>query len=118
MQGKKHYQRKFFTIFQLSDRVPVNSFDRQFKEILNFHFLYKMTESCSGSYGQKSINPLIFFKLCLVDYLENIKPYIPSCNLQGWPCRFYLMINKETIGHAARERKWSLEKYKYNENLA
>ncbi|VAW14726.1 Transposase, partial [hydrothermal vent metagenome] len=72
MQGKKHYQEKLFNHFQLSDRVPKNNFYRLLKEVLELQFLYSLTKKYYGQSGQKSIDPVVFFKLCLVGYLENI----------------------------------------------
>jgi len=72
MQGKKTYQEKLFNQFQLSDRVPETNFYRRLKEVLHLDFLYKQTKHFYGESGQKSIDPVVFFKLCLVGYLENI----------------------------------------------
>ena len=72
MQGKKNYQEKLFAQFQLSNHIPKNNFYRQLKEALDLHFLYKLTTIYYGESGQKSIDPVVFFKLCLVGYLENI----------------------------------------------
>jgi len=72
MQGKKHYQEKLFTHFQLSDYVPENNFYRRLKSVLNLDFLYGKTKNYYGYKGQASIDPVVFFKLCLVGYLENI----------------------------------------------
>ena len=72
MQGKKHYQPKLFNSFNLADRVPKNSFYRRLKRSIDFQFLYKLTEQYYGKCGQKSIDPVVFFKICLVGYLENI----------------------------------------------
>lgn len=72
MQGKKQYQEKLFLSFQLSDRVPETNFYRKLKKILDLSFLYKVTEDYYGKEGQKSIDPIVFFKICLVGYLENI----------------------------------------------
>ena len=72
MLGKKHYQPKLFNSFHLADRVPKDSFYRRLKRTIDFHFLYKLTESYYGKCGQKSIDPVVFFKICLVGYLENI----------------------------------------------
>jgi len=35
MQGKKSYQEKLFTTFQLSERIPENNFYRRLKEALD-----------------------------------------------------------------------------------
>ena len=72
MQGKKDYQEKLFTNFQLSERIPKENFYRRLKEVLDLRFLYKTTSKYYGKSGQKSIDPVVFFKLCLVGYLENI----------------------------------------------
>lgn len=72
MQGKKDYQEKMFTSFQLSDRIPKENFYYRLKEALDLKFLYSLTEDFYGKSGQKSIDPVVFFKLCLVGYLENI----------------------------------------------
>lgn len=72
MQGKKNYQEKLFTSFRLSDRIPKENFYRRLKEALNFDFLYPLTQKFYGDSGQKSIDPIVFFKICLVGYPKNI----------------------------------------------
>lgn len=72
MQGKKDYQEKLFIRFQLSDYVPEDNFYRQLKSILDFNFLYSSTSKYYGKEGQKSIDPVVFMKLMLVGYLENL----------------------------------------------
>ena len=72
MQGKKHYQEKLFTSFQLSDRVPIDNFYRRLKEHLELHWLYTATEKYYGTEGQQSIDPVVFFKLILIGYFENL----------------------------------------------
>ena len=72
MQGKKDYQEKLFIGFQSSDRVPKENFYRRLKEEIDLSFLYDLTKGYYGDCGQKSIDPVVFYKLCLVGYLENI----------------------------------------------
>ncbi len=72
MQGKKQYQEKIFSHFQLSDRISETNFYRRLKGVLDLDFLYPLTKHYYGESGQKSIDPVVFFKLCLVGYLENI----------------------------------------------
>ena len=72
MQGKKEYQEKLFAHFQLSERIPKDNFYRRLKGSLDLDFLYPLTNEYYGQSGQKSIDPVVFFKLCLVGYLENI----------------------------------------------
>ncbi len=72
MPGKRDYQEKFFAHFQLGERVTNHNFYRRLKEVLNLDFLYPLTKGYYGASGQKSIDPLVFFKLYLIGYLENI----------------------------------------------
>jgi len=72
MQGKKTLQPKLYSSFNLADRIPENNFYRKLKEVLDLRFLYKETKPYYGSCGQKSLDPTVFFRLCLVGYLENI----------------------------------------------
>jgi transposase len=72
MQGKKHYQEKLFNSIQLSDRVPLENFYRRLKSELDLNFLLGLTAPYYGKEGQKSIDPIVFFKLILVGYLENL----------------------------------------------
>lgn len=85
MQGKKIYQEKLFNQFQLSDRVPLHNFYRRLKDFLDLQFLYGLTQEYYGTSGQKSIDPIVFFKLCLVGYLENIisdRKLIDHCSMR------------------------------------
>ena len=85
MQGKKRYQEKLFTRFQLSDRFPEENFYRRLQQGLSLDFLYEQTKCYYGDCGQKSIDPVVFFKLCLVGYLENIisdRQLIQHCSMR------------------------------------
>lgn len=85
MQGKKDYQEKLFNNFQLSNRVPETNFYRRLKGVLDLDYLYKLTKSYYGDSGQKSIDPVVFFKLCLVGYLENLisdRKLISHCSMR------------------------------------
>lgn len=72
MQGHKHYSEKLFTHFQLSDRIPEHNFYRRLKTTLDLGWLYAKTHKYYGKDGQKSIDPVVFFKLLLIGYFENL----------------------------------------------
>jgi transposase len=72
MQGNKQYSEKLFVSFQLSQRVPENNFYRQLKSVIDIDFIRNETKHYYGNEGQQSIDPVVFFKLMLVGYLENI----------------------------------------------
>lgn len=62
-----------FTSFQLSSHVPEDNLYRRLKDALDLQWLYKTTKKYYGSEGQKSIDPVVFFKLILIGYLENLQ---------------------------------------------
>jgi transposase len=72
MQGKRANTEKLFTSFQLSSRIPKNNCYRRLLETLDLNFLYKDTKELYGSTGNPSIDQVVFFKLMLTGYLENI----------------------------------------------
>jgi transposase len=72
MQGKKLYTEQLFKSFQLSQRVPEDNFYRRLKDLFNLQWLYKETKKYYGTEGQQSIDPVVFFKLMLIGYLENL----------------------------------------------
>lgn len=72
MQGRKVFEEKLFTNFHLSDHIPADNFYRRLKETLDLHFLYKTTAVYYGTEGHESIDPVVFFKLMLAGYVENL----------------------------------------------
>ena len=68
MQGKKKYEEKLFTGFQLSERVPRKNIYRQLCKIPDLNFICKETKKYYGIEGRQSIDPVVFFKLILMGY--------------------------------------------------
>lgn len=73
MQGRKQYQEKLFFDFRLSDRVPEDNFYRRLDRCLDLSFLYQATAEYYGKEGNASLDPVVFFKLLLTGYLENLQ---------------------------------------------
>jgi len=85
MQGRKDYTEKLFTSFQLSSRVPKENLYRKLRETLDLSFLYKDTKELYGKTGNPSIDPIVFFKLLLTGYLENItsdRKLVEHCSMR------------------------------------
>jgi transposase len=72
MQGRKHIEPKIMYQVSLDTLVPKDNFYRQLNTALDMSFLYKETADYYGSEGQESIDPVVFFKICLTGYLNNI----------------------------------------------
>ena len=56
----------------IDNLVPQNNFCRLLDRELDLRFLYKATARHYGYESQESIDPVVFFKICLVGYLNNI----------------------------------------------
>ena len=85
MQGKKNYTEKLFLSFQLSDRVPEDNLYRILRETLDLSFLYRDTKELYGKTGNPSIDPVVFFKLLLTGYLENVtsdRKLVEHCSMR------------------------------------
>ncbi|GAB1347334.1 hypothetical protein MASR1M104_22330 [Cloacibacterium normanense] len=72
MQGKKNFTPQLFVSVNLLDLVPEDNFYRKLLSELNLDFIYKATQKYYGKEGQESIDPVVFFKILLVGYLNNI----------------------------------------------
>ena len=72
MQGRKKFAPQLFYQVNLEELVPQDNFYRRLNKALDLHFLYKATSDSYGREGQASIDPVVFFKLLLAGYLNNI----------------------------------------------
>jgi len=92
MQGKKQRTSKFFYQFSLEKAVPADHIYRRIDQALDLRFLYKRTRSYYGKDGQQSIDPVVFFKMCLIGYLNNISGDRPLCRYcsDSLACRWFL----------------------------
>jgi transposase len=72
MQGIKQRTPKLFYQFALSDLVPADHPYRRIEQCLDLSFLYKKTRHLYGTEGQQSIDPVVFVKMCLLGYFNNI----------------------------------------------
>ena len=72
MQGKKDFTPKLFYSLSLERLVPQDDFYHKLNKSIDLRFLYKQTQRYYGNEGQCSIDPVVFFKICIVGYLNNI----------------------------------------------
>ena len=72
MQGKKQLQARLFYQVSLHDLVPQDNYYRQLSQVLDLQWIYRATAKFYGSEGNESIDPVVFFKILLVGYLNNI----------------------------------------------
>ena len=92
MQGRKALSPKMMYQVYIGDLVPKDNFYRILDRTLNLSYLYKATRHYYGDEGQESIDPVVFFKICLVGYLNNItsdRRLIEYCN-DSLAIRLYL----------------------------
>jgi len=72
MQGVKTILPKALYQVHLDELVPKDNFYRKLNAALDLRFLYKLTKKYYGTEGQQSIDPVVFFKIILIGYLNNI----------------------------------------------
>ncbi len=68
----KQLQPKMLYTITLEQLVPQDNFYRRLQKVIELNWLYKATEKYYGQEGQESIDPVVFFKMCLVGYINNI----------------------------------------------
>lgn len=65
--------------------VPTANFYRRLKQVLNLSFLYELVAPYYCKCGHQSVDPVLFFKLMLVELLENLssdRALIRHCQLR------------------------------------
>jgi len=72
MQGKKQLQPEMLYTITLEQLVPSDNFYRRLKDTVDLQWLYNKTKKYYGTEGQSSIDPVVFFKLMIIGYLENL----------------------------------------------
>jgi radical SAM protein with 4Fe4S-binding SPASM domain len=72
MQGRKEIVPKMLYHLSINDLVESDNYYRKLDAAFDWRFLYKSTEKYYGTEGNASIDPVVFFKICLVGYLNNI----------------------------------------------
>lgn len=72
MMGKKVLEPKLLYTVTLEDLVPGDNFYRQLSEFLDLRYVYQDCKNIYGKTGNPSIDPVVFFKLVLFGYFENI----------------------------------------------
>lgn len=94
MQGRKYIQPKMLYQVSIDSLVPPDNFYRLLAQTLDLNFLYKATAKYYGTEGQESIDPVVFFKICLIGYLNNINSdrrlmaYCSNCLDTRWYLKY------------------------------
>ncbi|MEL6988000.1 MAG: IS1182 family transposase [Bacteroidota bacterium] len=71
MRGHKRFKPKLFTNFNLVDAVPDDNFYKILSDKLDLGFIIPLTHECYSHTGRPSLDPVVFFKILLIGYLEN-----------------------------------------------
>ena len=72
MLGRKRFKPKLFYHVSLDRLVAEDDFYRKLNELLDLSYLYQLCSPFYGTTGNPSIDPVVFFKIKFVGYLENI----------------------------------------------
>ncbi len=71
MVGKRKFIKNCLSQ-AIEDYIPKNNLYRRLKPLLDLSFLYDIVKPYYGKCGQKSVDPVVFFKLQLVAHFENL----------------------------------------------
>ena len=72
MMGLKQLEPKILYSVNIYDLVPADNFYRRLSEFLDLRFVYQECKTVYGKTGNPSIDPVVFFRLVLFGYFENI----------------------------------------------
>jgi len=97
MQGRKAFTPQLFYQTSLDALVPKDNYYRLLDKNLDLHFLYQQTKSYYGSEGQESIDPVVFFKILLVGYLNNINSDLAGSKLVDISLSNFMSANPDKI---------------------
>lgn len=72
MMGQKKFTMKQYHHLSLDDLVSLNDLYRKIDEAIDFSFIYDLAKEAYSHTGQPSLDPVVFFKVELVGFLEGI----------------------------------------------
>ena len=72
MLGKKKFEPKLIYNLTIDELVPEDNFYRLLDDLLDLRFVYQECKNLYGKTGNPSIDPVVFFKLMLFGYFENV----------------------------------------------
>ncbi len=72
MMGRKKFSMKEYHRLSLDNLVSANDLYRKIDGAIDFGFIYDLAKECYSHTGQPSLDPVVFFKIELVGFLEGI----------------------------------------------
>lgn len=72
MLGGKEPDGKVFATVSLERLVPDDNFYKRLSSVLHMRFIYQECKKYYGTTGRPSLDPVVFFKIVLYGYFENI----------------------------------------------
>lgn len=72
MMGRKKFEMKPYHNLSLDNLVSPNDLYRKIDSALDFSFIYDLAKDVYSNTGQPSLDPVVFFKIELVGFLEGI----------------------------------------------
>ena len=72
MMGRKKFDMKQYHNLSLDNLVSPHDLYRKIESAVDFSFIYALAKEAYSHTGQPSLDPVIFFKIELVGFLEGI----------------------------------------------
>lgn len=74
MMGKKDLSKRLqMSMISLEELVPENHLLRKIDMLFDFSFIYDEVEELYSTIGKESIDPVVLFKICFIQYLFGIR---------------------------------------------
>ena len=84
MQGHHHFQSELFVQIDHLALIPRYHILRRINKVLDLSFIKKLTKRFySDGQGRPSINPEVFFRICILGHLYGIKSDRQLCGEIG-----------------------------------
>lgn len=72
--GKKDLSKRAqMSMISLEDLVPKDHLLRKIDQLFDFNFIYEEVEELYSPIGKESIDPVVLFKICFIQYLFGIR---------------------------------------------
>ena len=121
MLGRKKFEPKLMYAVSLEDLIPEDNFYKKINGLLDLRFIYKECKAIYGKTGNPSIDPVVFIKINLFGYFENIigdRELIRKAS-DSLSARYYLGydIDEELPWHSTISRTRALMKEELYEKI-
>ena len=120
MTNRNHLKRDSFIMNTIDELVPQNHLVRKLEKGIDFSFIYEKVRPLYSSLGRPSIDPVVLFKLLLINIIFGLNSMRKTCEecKVNLAYRWYLGldINEEIPNFSTWSQNY-IRRYKDSQNL-